>query len=48
MVQIKFRQNLLGHLFKTLTFRYQSHDHLKNVDPSTSSLAFAIFHYSAY
>ena len=47
MVQIKFRQNLLGHFFKTLTFRYQSHDHLKNVEPSTSALVFAIFHLSA-
>ena len=46
MVQIQFAQKLWSHFFQILTFWYQSRDHLKNVDRSTSSLVFDKFHLS--
>ena len=44
MIEIKFGQKLWCHSFKISTFWYQSRDHFKNVDGSTSSLIFTKFH----
>ena len=45
--QIKPGQKVSSHLIKTLRYLYQSRNHSKNVDCSTSSLIFAKFPLSA-